>query len=370
MIPIPKTGDYMVMQCLSALLVLVNGLLIAVNSGPVQAQGDVRHGVILQYHHVSDSAPASTRVTPKAFRRHMEILKEDGFNVWPLARLVAFLQQDKALPDKTVVITIDDAYLDVYQNAAPILNEFGYPFTLFVSTDPVDQKLRGFMSWDQLRELQKQGAQLANHTQSHLHLLRKLEGESESEWLARIEGELKQSEARIAEETGANWKYFAYPYGEVNERLLKKIQEWGFLGFGQQSGAVDKALLNSGIAPRFPFNEHYVDEKAFRLKAASLPLPIAKESSEPIVWSKPAKPQLKLTLTAVNGALTCFASDQGEINVVKTADKEFTIQSDTAIPVGRSRYNCTMPVAGQQGRYHWYSKTWIRKRDDGSWYRE
>ncbi len=203
----------MVRRCLSALLIVVNGLLFGVNSTDLHAGQGAGHAVILQYHHVADDTPASTSVSPKEFRRHMQLLEEGGFTVWPLSKLVQSLQSDRTIPDKTVVITIDDAYLDVYRNAAPILKQFGYPFTLFVSTDPVDSGLPGFLSWDQLRELKSQGAQLANHTQSHLHMLRKLEGESDADWLARLKAELDVAERRLQQET-------AHPGHEHSRTLL------------------------------------------------------------------------------------------------------------------------------------------------------
>lgn len=364
----------MVRHGLAALLGAVNGLLIGVMllaaGNLIAAEGDASHGVILQYHHVSDKTPASTSVTPDEFRRQMEILQEDGFTVMPLSRLVNTLQQEKPIPDKSVVITIDDAFVDVYQNAAPILKEFNYPFTLFVSTGPVNRSQKGYLTWDQIRELKQQGAELANHTVSHLHMLRRLEGENRETWLQRLKAELDAAEQRIAKETGQNWKYLAYPYGETDEKLIEQVQQWGYLGFGQQSGAVNKGLLESGLAPRFPFNESYVDEKTFRLKASSVPLPITEEITDDIVWNKAGRPMITVTLSEVNGALNCFASGQGAIPVIKESSNRFRIQAPESIPVGRSRYNCTMAVKGQPGRFHWYSKTWIRKKDDGSWYRE
>ena len=53
-----------------------------------------------------------------------------------------------------MAITIDDAFISVYKEGWPLLKEYNYPFTLFVATDPIDQRLNGYMNWDQLRELE------------------------------------------------------------------------------------------------------------------------------------------------------------------------------------------------------------------------
>ena len=77
--------------------------------------------VILQYHHVSESTPASTSTTPEQFAKHMRYLADNNFTVVALSTLMDAIKQQQILPDKTVVITFDDAYLDILQNGKPIL---------------------------------------------------------------------------------------------------------------------------------------------------------------------------------------------------------------------------------------------------------
>ncbi|RLU00485.1 MAG: hypothetical protein D9N11_12675 [Ketobacter sp.] len=360
----------MVKRAFAALLCLVNGLLITVNVWAENAANRVNHAVILQYHHIATDTPASTSLSPKVFAQHLDILKQEGYTVWPLPKLVSALQSDQPIPDRTVVITFDDAYDDIVLRAAPMLKKHGFPFTVFVSTDFVDRRQPGYMTWDQLRSLKKQGATLANHTRSHLHLLRRPEDVGQKQWLQTVREEIDGAEQRIEDETGEQWRYFAYPYGEADEALIKAVTAWGYLGFGQQSGAVNKSLLRSGMAPRFPFNQSYQDLADFRIKASSMPLPLLKESFPGWVFEDAVKPELKLTLAPHRGKLSCYASGQGSVPIQSLSDNLFMVQVDKPIPVGRSRYNCTLPVAGQPGRYHWHSRMWIRKRDDGSWYPE
>ena len=354
------------------LFIVVNGL-----SGAVQALA-AGHGVILQYHHVSERTPSSTSVSPALFERQMGFLKDNGFTVWPLSRLVTQLQKGQTVPDGVVAITFDDAYDNIRTTAAPILQKLEFPFTVFVATSFVDKGQRGYMNWSQLRELQQMGGELANHTHTHLHMLRRTEGENRKQWLARLRDEIDTADRLLQKETGDYPRYFAYPYGEADENIIALVKELGYTAFGQQSGAVDAQALVTGIAPRFPFNAHYADMTEFQHKASSLPLPIQRVDSDPMLWEKAGRPRLMLTVDAKVKNLNCFAGGQGAINVTRQEGNVFVIQAPGNIPVGRSRYNCTAPVDTKveglslplKPRFYWYTHQWIRKRDDGSWYPE
>ena len=355
------------------LFILVNGLLGAVPSLAAS------HGVILQYHHVADNTPPSTSVSPTLFLKHLQFLKDHGFTVWPLSKLVGQLQAGKPVPDGVVVITFDDAYEDIATNAAPVLKRFGYPFTVFVATLFVHNRQHGYMTWEQIRALQKQGAEIANHTHSHPHLLRLNPGETEIQWQARVKNEIETAEAQIKQNTRDDFRYLAWPYGETDARLIALVKSWGYIGFGQESGAVNKAELDSGSAPRYPFNTTYHDMTDFQYKASSLPLPVEGIKAAPTVAKVGDKPVLELRLPSAFKTLHCYASGQGRIEAEVEKDGWFKVLAPKAMPVGRSRYNCTEPVGKTElknltlklaPRFYWYSHMWIRKQADDSWYPE
>lgn len=353
------------------LFIVVNVLL-----GAVQALA-ADHAVILQYHHVAERTPPATSVSPALFEQQMQFLKDNGFSVWPLSRLVRELEAGRPVPDGVVVITFDDAYDNILTTAAPILQRLGFPFTMFVATSFVDHQQRGYMSWAQLQTLKTLGGELANHTHTHPHMLRRRQGENRDQWLARLRDEIQAAQQRLLLQTGDFPRLFAYPYGEADEEVIALVKSLGYTAFGQQSGAVDRRALAGGMAPRFPFNVHYADMTEFQHKASSVPLPIQKQEADAMLWQKAGRPVLSLTLAPEVKQLSCFASGQGAIPVQREADNRFVVQAPAAIPVGRSRYNCTAPVAAAAGlsldlkpRFYWYSHQWIRKRDDGSWYSE
>ena len=117
----------------------------------------------------------------------------------PLVDVIEALRNKKTLPERTVTITFDDAYLSIYTNAFPILREHGFPFTIFVTPTPVDKNYQKFLSWEQLREMTEAGATLANHTMNHAHSVERLSGETEAQWLSRFRLDLESTETRIQE---------------------------------------------------------------------------------------------------------------------------------------------------------------------------
>ena len=63
----------------------------------------------------------------------MEALKRYTCHVLDLRDALDMLQRD-ALPDRAVVLTFDDGTYDFHRVAWPILKEYGYPATLYLTT--------------------------------------------------------------------------------------------------------------------------------------------------------------------------------------------------------------------------------------------
>lgn len=339
----------------------------------------VQAAVVLQYHHVSDTTPKATSVTPELFRQHLELLEAHDFDIIPLPELVEKLKRGEPLPDKTAAITFDDAYDSVYEVAFPMLKKRDWPFTVFVNTRPLDQGIGGFSSWQELRKMAEQGASIANHTTDHNHLQRLRKGETLKEWQARITREVEQAEKRIKEETGQNHKMVAYPYGEYNNRVKELLEDLGYVAFGQQSGPL--ASYSDLLAlPRFPFGGPFGDPEDFGLKIHTLAMPLSStklcadrdcdQTLEEVVLEQGQRPVLALTVSEerVLSAINCFASGQGAIETW-TKDKQLFTQASKGLNPGRTRYNCTA-ASGQKGRFFWYSQQWLVTDKDGNWVHE
>ncbi len=324
------------------------------------AKQEGAQAVIFMYHRFGESRYPSSNIGLKQFQEQLEFFEKNSFSVLPLKEIVKALKHNKPLPDKTIAITIDDAYLSVYKEAYPRLKAKGYPFTVFVATGVVDQKIPAYMSWQQMQEMQKNGAIFANHGQSHDYLVRKKAGESLETWKERMTSEISGAQMRLQEQLGQAPLLFAYPYGEYNLELMDIVESLGYTGFGQNSGGVS-SLNNRRALPRFPVAEAYAEMNAFRTKALSLAMPVVEQQPLNPVTSEKC-PQLTVTLapsSANLGQLTCYLNDKKlEIQWLEPG-KRFKIQTRNELPQGRSRYNCTAPDT-KSSRYFWYSHQWIR----------
>ncbi|MGS0681719.1 polysaccharide deacetylase family protein [Shewanella sp. 125m-7] len=328
--------------------------------------------VILQYHHVSDSTPAITSVTPAQFKEQMQYLAENNFNVVPLSTVVESIKAKKTLPAKTIAITFDDGYRSIANTAHPILKQYKFPYTLFVSVEPILKEYGEMMSWQQLISLSNEGAEIANHSWGHEHLIRKQAGESDAQWLARIEANILRTENAIAKATGQNLKMLAYPYGEYNEQIETMLEKHGFVAFGQQSGAAGPYSPLTAL-PRFPVAGVYADLNSLKVKLHSLNMPvISQTNSNPQLAQGQWRPKIKVTLdmSDINASqVMCFIQGQGAKKPNWISDNQFSIQAELDLPAGRSRYNCTAP-SKSKGSYYWFSQPWVRPKSDGNWIKE
>jgi len=195
--------------------------------------------VVLMYHRFGEDRHPSTSIRVEQFEAHLGHLREGRYTVISLARLLAALDGDATdLPDRSVVITIDDAFRSIFEVAFPRFKEYGYPFTVFVATDPVDGGLADYMTWEQMREMQKEGATFANHGAEHVSLIERGADESEEAWRRRIGTDVARGHKRLDEELDALPGAFAYPHGEYDPAVAEVLAEMGYVSFGQQSGAV------------------------------------------------------------------------------------------------------------------------------------
>ncbi|HKT79307.1 MAG TPA: polysaccharide deacetylase family protein [Vicinamibacterales bacterium] len=94
--------------------------------------------IVLAYHRIADLAPDTHRLCtpPEVFRAHMEYVSRCccPMSLRDLVRAAA----EGAVPDRAVVVTLDDGYLDALTTASPILERYGVPATFFVNSDRID----------------------------------------------------------------------------------------------------------------------------------------------------------------------------------------------------------------------------------------
>ncbi len=328
--------------------------------------------VILQYHHVSESTPAITSVTPKQFADHLNYLKENDFAVLPLADVITQIKNDIELPDKCVSLTVDDAYDSIYTTAYPLIKKYDWPMTVFVNSQAVDKGRKPYMSWSQMRAMQADGFTFETHGHSHSHLIRLFPDESHDDWEQRVSSEILITQNRIIEELDYIPQFFAHSYGEYNPDINAILKGFNLVGFGQQSGPVWPDA-NFSALPRFPMASHYAALPGFITKVNSLPMPVTQSlPDDPLLPINMSQPELILQLAPGKwrqSSIQCFVNGSKNVAMQWLDEYTLTVKPNFDLPAGRSRTNCTMS-SNQKGRFHWYSHNWIKRKNDGSWYLE
>jgi len=337
---------------------------LAVESNTKPYENNENQAVILMYHHFGISKHPSTNIRLEQFEAHLEHLTQAGYEIWPLTKVTEYIRKNQPFPTRVAAITVDDAYLSVYTEAYPRMLKRSWPFTVFVATDGVDRKYPSYMSWQQMREMQKNGVTFANHSASHNYLIRQKPGENKQQWKRRITDDIQRAQQRLKSELGHAPMLFAYPYGEYNSLLAEVISKMGYAAFGQHSGP---AGIRDDIRalPRFPMAEKFADLTSFKQKIASLAFFIETQTPwDPSIDRNNNPPKLEVTLAHQHGIstdqLTCFASGQGPVDVEwqNKQKTKFSVIASAPLPTGRSRYNCTAP-SNEKDRFYWYSHLWI-----------
>lgn len=304
--------------------------------------------VILMYHRFGEDKYPSTNITLEQFDAQLEELKKEKYNIVPLEEITTAFRNKTKLPPRTIAITIDDAYLSILENAWPKLKAANIPFTLFVSTEPVSQKIAGYMTWQQIRTLANDPlVTIGHHAHTHDHLIYMS--------LAEATKDIDIATNIYQKELGSVPDIFAYPFGEFSPELADILKEMGIkAAFGQYSSAASSKSKLYGL-PRFSFNEKYSAMERFRLiiNARALPaydlLPVSA-----IITQNP--PRIGFTVEKqVRGlsALSCFPSHLSKsANITRIGGNRIEIRFDKPLPKGRSRINCTMP--GPDKRWYWF----------------
>ena len=357
----------MTVKVWSHLLGILALFLVILIPATAQSNED-SHAVIFMYSHIGVSKYPDTNISIKQFSAHLNYLEKNKYQVWSLEKIVVHLKNGLAIPDHTVAITFDDGHISMFKHAYPLLKKRGWPFTVFIYTDAMDQHPKHYISWDQMRDMRQHGAHFANQSKTHDHLIRRRKKENTKVWTARVRADIEHAQHRIQDELGYDLgalpMLFSYPYGEYNLALANIAQELGYVGIGEQSGPVGQ-YSDFRILPRYPISEGHDSVEEFAVKANSLALPVIEVKPWEPVLKKSNPPRMIITLAESDARidqLVCHASGQGRV-AVKWLDKKarrFAVQASQPLRLGRSRYNCSAPSITEPDRQYWFSHLWVR----------
>ena len=136
--------------------------------------------------------------------------------------------------------------------------------------------------------------------------------------------------------------------------MIAAARAAGFVAsFGQHSGVVSDTA-NMDYLPRFALNEHYGEEKRFKLAINALPIYATDVSpTDPTLGPNP--PAFGFTVPADMprlAQLACYSSQHGKLDIERLGDRRIEVRTPSAFKPGRARINCTLPA--RDGRWRWF----------------
>jgi peptidoglycan/xylan/chitin deacetylase (PgdA/CDA1 family) len=195
---------------------------------PQPASSSTRTAVvpILTYHIVrpsypgDDAAVQAIAVTPQTFDAQLAHLQASGYHVISFRELEAYLASSTTLLAKPIILSFDDGWSDQYMYAFPILEKYRDTATFFVFTNAIGRK--GFMTWQDLKNLNAAGMTIGDHSESHPYLTKIADPQ-------KLWNEIDGSKVILQNELGIPVTEFAYPFGQYSAYVIALVQQAGFL---------------------------------------------------------------------------------------------------------------------------------------------
>ncbi|MBK1826410.1 polysaccharide deacetylase family protein [Haloferula rosea] len=185
---------------------------------------------VLGYHDFSESdEETQMKIRTSKFRLQMETLRELGLEVISMADFQAWKRGEKSIPERSVVITIDDGWKSVYTEAFPVLKEFGYPFTLFLYKNYVDGGGKA-LTTPMIEEMIKHGATIGSHSVSHPYpgTVKNSRAQGPDAYDEFLRNEMGESKRFLEAKFGDAVTTYAYPGGFHTQEMHPLAEEFGY----------------------------------------------------------------------------------------------------------------------------------------------
>ena len=263
---------------------------------------------VLLYHRFDDGRYPTTTTSSVQFGQQLSYLKANGYTVLSMDQLSECVEGKRSTPDKGVVITVDDGFISEYDRAVPLLRKYGYPFTIFVFTSGVGTK--GYVSWEQLRELESSGGTVGCHSHTHPRLINMTVEEMEKETMG--------SKQIMEKNLGHAVRYFAYPFGQYDERVRSVVKKAGFrLMLSSDPGSVGRDVEFDRI-PRQAIVGAEMSMEDFARKLKNPPLGVSGRTPSPGTLSSGTIPEISITIRNPDvyepSQVNLFLSEKGRLD--------------------------------------------------------
>ena len=310
---------------------------------------------VFMYHRFGEDKYPSTNVSEEQFLSHINYVINNQVEILELDEVINILENNKKFNKKTVAFSVDDAYSSFYQIAWPVFRDNNIPVTLFISTEIIDKKTKGYMTWEEINAFIDEGGKVGQHTSTHLHM--------PLNNVSVIKKDILNSHKSWIKNIGFIPKLFAYPYGETSKEVINVLKEFNINhAFGQHSGVIS-SFDNRYYLPRFSLNEKFGERDRFEFAVNAYSLDIKNFLPEDMFLTDNKNPIIEFTiLNDLKGNLVdCFSNPGGQwdkqeaINITKN---RLQIKLNEAYLSGRARLNCTTKL---DEKWHWFGYQFLVK---------
>jgi len=165
---------------------------------------------IRKYSDLNDPIGENLSVSPEKFEEHLAWLKGNNYQtIFP-----DFFKNPEAISFRPIILTFDDGYQDAYDAAFPILRKYQMAGMFYLIVNKIGTP--GYLTWDEIVEMQKAGMSFGSHTLTHPDL-RKLSS-------VNLEKQIKESKVVLEQKLGRAITDFCYPSGKYDDAALKELQ--------------------------------------------------------------------------------------------------------------------------------------------------
>ena len=182
---------------------------------------------VLCYHSVNPVSTSEAIITPSLLKEHLSYINNCGYTTLSLDQFYNHILHNSPVPEKSILITFDDGYMDNYYYAFPILKEFHMNATIFCITNSLNGNY--YLSESAIKTMYEYGIDIGCHTVSHPNLTLL----SFNEQILEIENSKQCLEKIINNKITA----IAYPFGNYDENTILAAKYCGYtIGFTTNNG--------------------------------------------------------------------------------------------------------------------------------------
>lgn len=182
--------------------------------------------------------------TPNSFEENIKTLLENNYTFMSFKDLNDAYNNKIKLPEKPILITLDDGYYSNYEYIYPILKKYNVKASIFIVTDYIGKTIneKKYLTWKQCKDMQDSNlVEIHSHSKKHVFY--------DKVSLKELKNDVKESYKTIEKNLGKqDLKVFAYPYGAYTKESVLMLKLNG----------IDMQVYDIGINNFKSFNKNYI----------------------------------------------------------------------------------------------------------------